>query len=321
MRASAKASRLGPALKFHLFALVLMLLCPVGSGLVAEVIYLKNGAVIAGKVIGQTRATMRIQTATGVRTIQKTTIRRVSYSAAEEQRVVRQQAEARRQREAEAARKAEAERAAREEAARRAEAEANANDANDTNETDGTPGDITPGGYVWRSAVLPGWGHLAMGKTWTGAAYMGLGGLAIINVFASRSGALGAESQNADDVLFNFVLTYAPDGLGVAERIGTSLFLNSQAQGPYRQAINRYEQSLGLLGAVYLIQLGHIIYDAYLGAAADEAEAAAYRAGYRQPAAGWHFDLAPQAMESDRSARTPDSALEWRGRLEYTFSF
>ncbi len=307
-----QTSRMGPILLF--LTALLLVLWPDGPALRAEVIYLKNGQVIAGKVIGQSRTTMRIQTPTGVRTIQKTSIRRVSYSAAEEQRIIRQQTEARRQREeAEAAPQAEQDRAAREEA-ERLDAEANA-DAGE--ESTGAPDDITPGGYVLRSAVVPGWGHLAMGKTWTGVAYMGLGGLAFLNMVTSRSAALAAESQNADDVLFNFALSFAPEGVGATERIVTNLVRNSRAQGPYRDAIDRYDQSLGLLGAVYLIQLGHIIYDAYYGGAPEQT--GQQTAGPRDP--GFRFDLAPRRMASDRLTRARDSDLEWRGQLEYTISF
>ena len=279
----------------------------------AEVIYLKNGDVIAGTVVGQTRTTMKVRTDSGVRTIQKATIRRVSYDAVEEQRVRRRQAEAERQRQKRAA----------EEAARKAaeqEAQQQAEEQTTASETDAEA--ISPGGYVLRSAVLPGWGHLAMDKTWTGVAYMGLGALALGNVVIRRGDALAAQNKNADDVLLNLLLTLAPEGVDAGQRIGLSVYLNSEAQGPYRTAVDGYTNSFWLFAGLYFVQLGHIIYDAFLGQPNNSAPSPAVT-GTSGDTPGWNFSITPHIRENwSRTQISSDTeALEWRSRAGYTLAF
>lgn len=270
---------------------------------------MKNGEVIVGRVIAQTAAQMRVETRAGVRVLQKTAIQRVSYSPAEEQAALAREAAAEKAAAEKAAEAAEAARERRDAAARAEEARKKAEAAR----TDPARADEVPGplGLTLRSAALPGLGHIALGKTYTGGAYMGLTAAALVNVFSRRSAALNAESKNSDDVNLNFALAFAPEALDVTTRLGLNIYLNSAAQTPYRAAIDGYDQSLLLLGAVYVWQLAHIIYDAWF--AAPGASAA-------QPAfdpAGWRLGLrASEALAVDRPSDA-DSAVE----MSYVFIF
>lgn len=103
----------------------LLLLLPAG-GLSAETIVLKNGQILGGKIVGQSRTSITLQTPNGRRTIQKSQIRRIDYKspaevrAEEQRRIAREEAERKKREEAarEAAERAEQERLAREEAER-----------------------------------------------------------------------------------------------------------------------------------------------------------------------------------------------------------
>jgi hypothetical protein len=287
-------------------------LCATGA-LQSEVIYLKNGEVIVGAIVGQDRTQMRLRTNKGVRTVPKKSIRRVSYSQAEEQAILNRQREAERREKlkAEAAAKIAAEE---NERARREDETANPPE----DETAEPRPPISPGGLVLRSALLPGLGHLSMGKTFTGAAYMGLSGLALANFVVRRSDALAAENQNGDDVVLNLALTFAPNGLETLQRIGTNFYLNSIAQTPYREAIRRYDQSIQLFVAVYLVQLTHIIYDTLFR----ESGAAMAPPGF-EAQRGWGFRFGP--LDPDRVSpsgrRERGATIEYAGRLNYTFVF
>jgi hypothetical protein len=293
--------------------ILLLLLLGWSFGLSAEVIHLKNGQVLVGRVIGQTRESMRIQTERGVRTIAKNEIRRVSYSQAEEDAIRQKEAAAEERR-----RKAEeAEQQRREEAARRkAEAEAarkaeqQAADAADTTETP-PPGTTTPRSLVMRQALVPGLGHIGMGKTITGATYMGLAGLTLFNFVSSRRQALSAEAQNSQDVLVNLALTFAPNGIETAQRLGINIYLNQIAQEPYRNAIARYDQSLLLLVAVYSVQMIHIIYDVYFS----PSDAVTTARPARDPYPGWDFGVA--FAPATEGHREPDLS----GQVRYTLPF
>lgn len=273
------------------------------TGLSAEIIYLKNGEVVIGAVVGQDRTQMRIRTTKGLRVLTKASIRRVSYSKAEEQRLLRRQQDAeRRKQEAERRKQAAAERARRESV--------------ETNEGESRPSEpITPGGLVLRSAMLPGLGHIAMDKNITGVTYMGLSGLALANLIVSRNGALAAESQNTDDVVLNLLLTFVPNGIDSLSRIGINFYLNSVAQEPYSGAIQRYDQSILLFSGIYLFQLAHIIYDALVQRPAEAPAGTGLNLN-----SGWDFNFAPALPVTGRSVGTK-SSVEFVGNIRYTYLF
>lgn len=189
---------------------ILLLICP--GFLLADTVLLRNGQRIEGKIVGQSRTTVRIATAGGTRSIPKDKVRRIVYGgndkAKEEQERKRKEREERlqklrekrqkeleeKQKADEEARKNEEEREALE-AARRAERERLALEAAASEE-------VTLTGAVVRSALLPGLGQLYQGRTGAGAAYLsaffllGAGtGAAIAHHEHTRSGYLAAAEE------------------------------------------------------------------------------------------------------------------------------
>ncbi len=296
---------LGDSRRKALLAAGIVLWLAPWHGLAAEVIYLKNGEVIVGRVVAQTATQMRVETRNGVRVFQKTTIQRVSYSSAEEQAALA--------RETAAADEAERRAAAARAAEARKQAEAVRTDPGRAAETPG------PLGLTLRSAALPGLGHIALGKPYTGGAYMGLTAAALVNAFAQRSAALAAETKNSADVNLNFALAFAPDALDITTRLAINLYLNGAAQTPYRAAIDRYDQSLLIVGVVYVWQLAHIVYDAWFADAIVSA-ASAMRA---PDAAGWRFAVAPERRDPEDAALRSAAAMrgDLAGSLSYVFIF
>jgi hypothetical protein len=127
-----------------------------------------------------------------------------------------------------------------------------------------------------------------------------------------RSAALDAESKNNADVNLNFALAFAPEALDVATRLGINVYLNSAAQTPYRAAIDRYDQSLFLLGIVYVWQLAHLAYDAWFaGPALSATPPVLDSSGWRMAVS---FAAAPELQRGPNDAGAS-------AQLSYTFNF
>ncbi|MCB1173252.1 MAG: hypothetical protein KDK39_06795 [Leptospiraceae bacterium] len=275
---------------------------------IAEVIRLKNGQVLLGKVVNQDRANIQVRTDEGVlRTIPKRLIRSTSYNS-EDERQVREQMQ--REKEKIEAQRQEAERreAERQKAESEKEAQkANSNQENTTN-TDSPP---STAGIVLRSAILPGWGHLAMNADLTGGAYMALNALAIGYAVQARQGALQAQTQNNQDVTLNYGLSFAPDGLNLDQRLAANYLLNTAAKSGYESAVNNFNQSLQIFGGVYVIQLVH----AYIAASLRPESAQASPSGN-----GWAFVagiVAPASGNGSVWARDSRQVAEMQAVLQY----
>ena len=197
-----KANR--PVLFIFLLALIVA-----ASGLHAEVVILKNGRQISGRIVGQSRSVVRIATAGGTRTIAKGKVRRIVYGATLEKKkededrrkkqkeLLKKQQEEFRKRQEELIKKQQEENIKTQaenqkrlleqqrqqlEAARRAEA---ASPAQNSQQEDSAP---TLGGALWRSALLPGWGQIYQGRSGIGIGYAA--------GFAALVGTTGAAYQD-----------------------------------------------------------------------------------------------------------------------------
>lgn len=221
----ARRRPLTPVLRFALFSLIL---CATPGLLSADALSLRNGEVIQGTIVQQTRTDITINTNGRVRTVPKTDVLRIIFGSADE--------ELRRQ---EAIRRAEAERR---EAARRKEEE----EARRARDAKGIPWS-----HVWRSAVVPGWGAYRADER--GAAYAAAGGFGgmLILAYKFKGDALSAKadydrtSVNSKLILMNGGSLLLP------------LMADSQAKQSYAQKVRRFNQSLGILGLVYAGQLGY----------------------------------------------------------------
>lgn len=215
------------------------------SSLAADIVYLKNNEALIGRITAQTREAVTLRLDNGaVRTIPKTAIARISYSAEETARLRAERAAEEKRREDEARKRAEA------------------NTRPDPDETPGPREPITPLGALWRSAVLPGWGHYALGETWTAAGHAGLNALALGYVVVSRNAALAAESQHQSQVTTNFLLAFGPEQVGVETRLGLNVILNQNSFAPYQEQVDAHNRSWYFLAAAYLFQLGHVYWSA-----------------------------------------------------------
>lgn len=236
---------------FAAAAFLALMLLP--GQLQAETIILKNGQVISGKIVGQSRTQVRIDTGNGVRAVPKTQIRRISYESAAEVRRKQAEAERRRQQkleEAERQRKAEQEAA---EAARKAEAEAESETNNAATDDSG----LSYAGFALRNAVAPGWGFFANDQPILGGTYAALTAGALIYAYTTRVDALAAREENFSQVEFNTLLSLAPGTADSSTRLALGFLTNQAASGPYQDKIDRHNQSLQLLGLVYVAQLAH----------------------------------------------------------------
>ena len=200
-----KRSRI-PTILFSAFLLCL------GSGpLIAEVILLRNGEFLNGTIVSESTHQIVVEIDGQRQNIARSTIQRILYTdgeqpsdpAAEEARRAERILELRAERE-------------------RIEAELQALDENSGTSEDrgffegllGTDEDAveadsasaeaaggSPWPYVWRSAVLPGWGQIERGDTWRGRIYFGatlLSGLYFYQTHRNYVSAADAYDANAD---------------------------------------------------------------------------------------------------------------------------
>ncbi|GBF51870.1 hypothetical protein LPTSP4_34080 [Leptospira ryugenii] len=146
----------------------------------AENVLLKRGGTVKGKIIEQDQNKLKIQKEDGtVATISKSEILKVVYkehiTAAEEEKLrkaeeekARLQQEKERQKEEERQKKelAEKEKADKENADKKAKEDAEAKKKREAEEklAQESRKNLTRGGAVWRSAVLPGWGQYRQGR-------------------------------------------------------------------------------------------------------------------------------------------------------------
>ena len=238
--------------RIYLPALLLALLF--AGGLAAETIVLKNGQVLSGRVVGQSRTEIRLQTSAGLRVIKKADIRRISYDTpADVERRRREEAErqerARKQRE-------------QEEAARKRQEQAQ-NGAEAARKQQEPAGETQPDealsytGFAVRNAVLPGWGFFANDQPVWGATYAALTAGALYHAWTTRRAALAARDDNFAQVEFNTLLTLAPLEIDNGVRLGFGILSNQAAFGPYQSKLDAHNQSLQILGLVYFAQLAH----------------------------------------------------------------
>ncbi|TGK13931.1 hypothetical protein EHO60_00845 [Leptospira fletcheri] len=103
---------------------------------------------------------------------------------------------------------------------------------------------------VWRSAVLPGWGHIYADRKKTGWIYGGTFAVALGYSIISAEHAKSAKSSY-DQATFNSALIFGNSPIGLGR-------FNLEGQrSEYQKDVKQYNQSLAILGTVYLVQLVH----------------------------------------------------------------
>jgi len=257
----------------RLIVLTALVLLPLS--LAAEIVYLRDGRVVEGSIIAQDNNFLDIRNAAGVQRIQKSQVKRIAYNTAEEKArmekerlalIARQQAA---YKELERLKKL---RAQEEEARLKAdialqqklalERAASAKIVRESVERKEIEAPDEPVGY-WgfasRSAIVPGWGHFAIGRPVVGSIYMGATALALYNVAQAYAPARKAQKANEEEVLVNTLYTIAPGNLDTGARIALGVEANHRRFVVYQRKLDRYNKSLGLLVGVYGVQMLHII--------------------------------------------------------------
>lgn len=215
--------------------------------ILADRILLRNGQTIEGTIINQSRQQVVVRSAAGVKRIPKSQIRRIRYGKTEPEsrRPVIAKKEPEQKRESKKSNAAQ----------KKADPE--------PKPVVERPLDRT--GVVWRSAVLPGWGHYAMKERTTGMLYGGAFLGSLIATLYYRDAALRYENKyhsTATDSSGSMgaLSLYGPN-VGSLDGGSTAAIWFAIRDGAnkerYQQAIRRYHYSLAVLGGLYVSSLVH----------------------------------------------------------------
>ena len=120
--------------------------------------------------------------------------------------------------------------------------------------------------FAWRSLVLPGWGHLAIGQKVPGYFYSITTGVGLIWISQTRSAALSAKNNNRSQIELWGAAVLSPAGLAATtqeQRNTLSAALYTQRRTSYDDRINAYNRGVTLLAVAYGLQFLHIIYDGF----------------------------------------------------------
>ena len=125
---------------------------------------------------------------------------------------------------------------------------------------------LSTGGFAFRSLLVPGWGHFALGRPVTGGLYTSLWAGSLGYYFKKTKEAKTARTE------YNNTLGWVTGGvflagstLSSAERLGAAYVLQQRANSNYQRAVNvASDMRLGV-AAVYLIQAIHIVHRAMKG--------------------------------------------------------
>ena len=238
-----------------------------------DVLYLRNGTTIEGTVVGQDRKRIRVRVGGRVQTLDKASIRRVSYGPLPDPAAARRlrEAEARRLRDEKTREQAQErlrEQQRKDEAAaesKRKEAAQRLEESRRKQERERgraalerrkafAAGGGTDEGALWRSAVAPGWGLIYKERDVWGYAYAG----------AFAAGLLASSSQTAhvstDRAAYQqgaLVSTLWGVALRAPELAFVSYSLDRTSRAAYERSLHRHRIALVFVGVIYLAQLAH----------------------------------------------------------------
>jgi len=207
--------------RFFIILLLLLFTTP----LLAHTLYMKDGRVIKGRIVAQTRTEVKINVNGTVLTFQKSDIRQVEFDTPPQKP---QQPIKKPEKKPEPAKKPDSE----------------------------MP--INRWTLAGRSALIPGWGHWKAEEKWTGAGYFFLTAGLTAYAIQKRSAAISAKANYESQTIVNFAVIGSTNPLG--DPTGNLLFsalLGANNFNGYQSKVNAYNQSLQLLAVAYTGQIVH----------------------------------------------------------------
>lgn len=249
----------------------------------AEVVLLKTGETISGRIVGQSPTAIHISTPGGTKTLAKAALVKIQYvpftpeeksryleaarqkqqaQYAEMERIRKAQLEEqdRKRQLAELEAKARAEKE--KEAKERAERAAALRELVEKGQMEKPAGEpISYWDFALRSLVLPGWGHYYLERPVFGTIYA-VGAVAFLGAaYETRRRGLNATKENHREVRQNFLLSIQPALASLEMRTAYTYYANARAFVTYQKKIDEYHGALYSLAVFYGVQLLHIIYN------------------------------------------------------------
>lgn len=206
-------------------AILLILFLVTAGPLLSHTLYLKDGRVIRGRILAQTAKEIRIDVSGSVLTFQKSDVRQVDFEQEVKPLPVKP-ADKPTEKPAEASK---------------------------------TPFPLNRWTIAGRSALIPGWGHYAIGDRWKGAGYLTASVLAAGYAYSRRSASLSAHATYQSENGLILVAAQSMGG-GQATQLITSMLLNNASYAPYQSAVDSFNNSLRILGLIYGLQVAHAYY-------------------------------------------------------------
>ncbi|TGK52503.1 LA_0442/LA_0875 N-terminal domain-containing protein [Leptospira bouyouniensis] len=337
-----------------LFIVVLALTSPLFA---INTVILKNGKTIKGKVTDQNEKGLTVQTSEGSQNISKSQILKVIYKdvsdqeaekirLAEEKKLKDKEEKERAKLEKEKliaeakehkrleeeAKLAEKQRLA-EESIKESQAEKEAKAEAEwlaTRQLGPSPAATKCGGrlaLIWRSAVLPGWGHYCGGNTTSAATY----GVLFFGTLLYTLGPLRTEEKNAKSHYDNMVLFNQIAGPGtrfnaqnislpsefifgfLETSIADDLIVKSKDNA--KEANAKYLVGLGTVGIIYITNVIH----AYMIGRDQYPERPIVKSGGKQFKEGWDFETSWDKPQTITSYRPPMNSVY--AELRYSILF
>jgi len=246
---------------------------------------MKDGSVLHGRIVGQTMNHVRLKTTEGVKTIEKSKLKKIQWvkpsvsqkqASAEELRQKKEKARKERERiakeelakqekerllkELEAQELEEKQKAAQE----RAERAAALRELVETEKMEKPDGEaISYWDFAWRSILIPGWGHFKIDRPVMGSIYMGATAGLLYGIYNTRRIAKNATKENHQKEMENFLLSVSPGVIDKNLRIAYSMYSNTMALTVVQKKVDNYNHSLYLAASFYGFQLLHIIYNGF----------------------------------------------------------
>lgn len=221
----------------------------------AETIFLKNGTTIIGRIQYQDRENVTVATAEGTKTFKKTQIRRISFDDESPDDIPDKPALDPKQVEEILRKRGIEERGFNEKS--RNKKTTKPSDTNDMK--------VSRWEYTWRSAVIPGWGHIYGRRFLVGGGYT----LLFIGATSYAAGRVSAtySAENAYKKEVNNFYVMRGNFLDARSDYNTFLFYSLTAAkskgATYSSSVDSANIALFLLASVYFIQLGHAYWYGY----------------------------------------------------------